>query len=131
MPEDNEDESDYDEQDGVDLDFDDKAQKLHSPSSRSEVSNDKESGQQAQPSKMKSLIHSPTIFSPLCSPQMSPPNTTSPKSEVRSRNEPITLLRLKSIRLKETAAATSLPVSQSMSNGYSNSSVELNDEMIV
>lgn len=132
MPEENEDESDY-EQDDVNVDFTDyKAQKLHSPGN-SKTINDKESEQKVQQSsKMKSLIRSPTVFSPLCSPKTFPPNTSSLKPEVPGRNnEPVTLLRLKSIRLTNSTAATSLPVSPPMSNDYSTSSVDSDGEAIV
>lgn len=128
--EENEDESDYD-QDDASMDSNDKAQKLHSPGS-SKTINDKETGENVQTSKMKALIHSPTVFSPLCSPKPFPPNMSSPKPEVQCRNnEPITLLRLKSVRLTDSASATSLPVSPPMSNDYSTSSVDSDGEAIV
>ena len=132
MPEENEDESDY-QQDDDTVDFTEyKAQKLHSPGS-SKTINNKDSAQKVQQSsKMKSLIRSPTVFSPLCSPKTFPPNTSSLKPEVPGRNnEPITLLRLKSIRLTNSTPATSLPVSPPMSIDYSTSSVDSDGEAIV
>ncbi|XP_024026587.1 putative E3 ubiquitin-protein ligase LIN-1 [Morus notabilis] len=127
--EENEDESDYD-QDDASMDSNDKAQRLHSPGS-SKTINDKETEENVQTSKMKALIHSPTVFSPFCSPKPFPPNMSSPKPEVQCRNnEPVTLLRLKSVRLTDSASATSLPVSPPMSNDYSTSSVDSDGEAI-
>lgn len=117
LPEENEDVYDY-EQDEVNVDSDDKTRKFVSASS-SRVTNDKENGQKVQLSKMKTPLYSPTVFSPICSPRTSPPNISSPNPDVRCRNELPSLLRLKSNRMMDSTAATSLPVSPLMSNDCS------------
>ena len=127
MPEEDEDEYDY-EQDEVNVDSDDKTRKFSSASS-SRVTNDKETGQKVQPSKMKTPLYSPTIFSPISSPKTSL-NISSPKPDGQCRNEGPSLLRLKSNRLTDSAAATSLPVSPPMSNDCSISS-DSDGEVIV
>ncbi|PON93899.1 E3 ubiquitin ligase [Trema orientale] len=118
LPEENEDEYDY-EQDEVHVVSHDKAPKSVSASSSNRVTNAIETGQSVQPSKMKTPLYSPTVFSPIGSPKTSPPNMSSPKPDVQCRKEQPSLLRLKSNRMMGSANPTSLPLSPSMSNDCS------------
>ncbi|KAL6295567.1 hypothetical protein ACE6H2_003709 [Prunus campanulata] len=112
IPEEDEDESDYEPNDAT-------------------VASDheKESGQKVQLSVTKSRIHTPTIFSPFESPKNSP-KILSPKPDMQRKNEATSVLRLLSTRMTDSAIATSLPASPGMSNEYSISSADSDCELI-
>ncbi|XP_060962901.1 putative E3 ubiquitin-protein ligase LIN-1 isoform X1 [Cannabis sativa] len=103
LPEENEDDYDYEQDEivNVNVDSNDKTRKFAS------TSNNKENEQKTKPSKMKTPLYSPTVFSP---------PKTSPKPDVKS--EFPSLLRLKSSRFIDSNIATSPPIS----NDYSISS---------
>lgn len=84
-----------------------------------------EAGGKVQSSVLRSRVHSPTIFSPLISPKTSPKVLT-PKSDTHG-----SALRLLSVRITDSAVATSLPASPGMSNDYSISSADSDVEVIV
>ncbi|KAL6216259.1 hypothetical protein ACLB2K_009482 [Fragaria x ananassa] len=108
IPEENEDDSDYEP---------------HDPNLASDHEKD-EAGGKVQLSVLRSRVHSPTIFSPLISPKTSPKVLT-PKSDTHG-----SALRLLSVRITDSAVATSLPASPGMSNDYSISSADTDVEVI-
>ncbi|KAF4373881.1 hypothetical protein F8388_007787, partial [Cannabis sativa] len=95
LPEENEDDYDYGQDEIVDVNVDsnDKTRKFAS------TSNNKENEQKTKPSKMKTPLYSPTVFSP---------PKTSPKPDVKS--EFPSLLRLKSSRFIDSNIAISPPI---------------------
>nr|AZL93829.1 U-box/WD40 protein [Ceanothus thyrsiflorus] len=116
LVEEDEDDSDYEPSD-ANVDSDDRR-------GSSKKTEDKESGTILQQFKMKNPLYSPTLFSPITSPQ-----TSSPKPDVQPKNEPASSLRLKSIRVTDSTVATSLPVSPRVISDYSTSSAESDGEV--
>lgn len=113
IPEENEDESDYEANDAnVALD-------------------EKESVENVQPSVRKSRIHTPSIFSPFQSPKTSPKILSPKPDSVQSKNEATSVLRLLSTRMTDSAITTSLPASPVIGNEFSISSADSDCEVIV
>ncbi|KAM5565133.1 putative E3 ubiquitin-protein ligase LIN-1 [Rosa sericea] len=107
IPEENKDESDYE------------------PNNANMASDhEKETGGKVQSSVLRSRVHSPTVFSPLISPKTSP-KVSSPKPDTAA-----SALRLLSVKITDSAVATSLPASPGMSNDYSISSADSDVEVI-
>ncbi|KAK9946928.1 hypothetical protein M0R45_012367 [Rubus argutus] len=101
IPEENEDDSDYEPNDA-----------------NMTSDHEKETVGKVQSSVLRSRVHSPTIFSPLISPKTSP-KVFSPKPDTAA-----SALRLLSVKITDSAVATSLPASPGMSNDYSISSAD-------
>lgn len=87
---------------------------------------EKETVGKVQSSVLRSRVHSPTIFSPLISPKTSPKVVLSPKPDTAAF-----AVRLLSVKITDSAVATSLPASPGMSNDYSISSADSDVEVIV
>ncbi|KAK8662840.1 hypothetical protein V6N13_024727 [Hibiscus sabdariffa] len=82
-----------------------------------------------QPAKLN-RTRSPSVFSPVDSPRTSSSKTSSPKSDVNSRKESRSLLRLLSCRMTVPGDDISLPISPSKSNDHSISSADSDGEVI-
>ena len=126
MVEGDEDDSDY-EPNEANVDSADKTHKSHPIGSKK--TKDEETRPKVPLFKMKNPLYSPTVWSPISSPKTSP-ETSSPKPDVHCKNEPASLLRLKSTLVTSTNA-TSLPVSPHVVSDCSISSAESDGEMIV
>ncbi|XP_039069062.1 putative E3 ubiquitin-protein ligase LIN-1 [Hibiscus syriacus] len=92
--------------------------------------NDGSIGLTVQQQAKLNRTRSPSIFSPADSPRTSSSKTSSPKSDVNSRKESRSLLRLLSCRIAAPSDAISLPISPSKSNDHSISSADSNGEVI-
>ncbi|KAM0972721.1 hypothetical protein ACFX13_016402 [Malus domestica] len=112
IPEENEDESDYEANDAI------------------VALDEKESVENVQPSVRKSRIHTPSIFSPFQSPRTSPKILSPKPDSVQSKNEATSVLRLFSTRMTDSAITTSLPASPVISNEFSISSADSDCEVI-
>lgn len=124
MEEDGED-SDYEASD-ANVDSDDRTHKLLLTLGSNNKNEDMETRPAAPQYKMKNPLCSPTLFSPITSPQ-----TSSPNQDVQAKIEPASLLRLKSIRVTDSTTTTSLPVSPCVISDCSISSAESDGEVIV
>ncbi|KAJ7966871.1 RING-type E3 ubiquitin transferase [Quillaja saponaria] len=82
-----------------------------------------------RPWSTKNQVHSPTIFSPLDSPR-TPSKISSLNPDVKCKKEPDSVLRLLSSRITEAATSTSPILSPHLSNDYSISSADSDNEVI-
>ncbi|KAF3446786.1 hypothetical protein FNV43_RR11966 [Rhamnella rubrinervis] len=121
LVEEDEDDSDY-EPNEANEDSADKTHKSH-PIGSSKKTEDEETWPKVPLFKMKNPLYSPTVFSPKTSPKTSP-ETSSPKPDVHCKNEPTSLLRLKSTLATDSTNATSLPASPHVVSDCSISSAE-------
>ncbi|XP_024930397.3 putative E3 ubiquitin-protein ligase LIN-1 [Ziziphus jujuba] len=117
--------SDYEASD-ANVDSDDRTHKLLLTLGSNNKNEDMETRPAAPQYKMKNPLCSPTLFSPITSPQ-----TSSPNQDVQAKIEPASLLRLKSIRVTDSTTTTSLPVSPCVISDCSISSAESDGEVIV
>ncbi|XP_022135985.1 putative E3 ubiquitin-protein ligase LIN-1 isoform X2 [Momordica charantia] len=120
--EENEDDSDHEPYDSYDL-SDTTTHKLLSPSS-TRTSEDEQTESKAEMSKVRSRIHSPTIFSPIASPSIPSPKVSSPKMDEKCKSGPHSALRLLSSRCSDRRVATPVAGSPAIRSDYSFSSVE-------
>lgn len=128
MVEEDEDDSDY-EPNEANEDSADKTHQSH-PIGSSKKTKEEETRPKVPLFKMKNPLYSPTAFSPISSPKISS-ETSSPQPDVHCKNEPTSLLRLKSTLVTDSNNATSLPVSPHVVSDCSISSAEYDGEMIV
>ncbi|KAB2046622.1 hypothetical protein ES319_D01G248300v1 [Gossypium barbadense] len=84
-----------------------------------------------QPVKLTNQTPSPSVFSPVDSPRTSSSKNSSPRSDVTSKRESKSLLRLLSCRIADTSDVISLPISPRKSTDHSISSVDSDGEAIV
>ncbi|XP_039059934.1 putative E3 ubiquitin-protein ligase LIN-1 [Hibiscus syriacus] len=91
--------------------------------------NDGSIGSSVQQQTKINRTRSPLIFSPVDSPRTSSSKTSSPKSDVNTRKESGSLLRLLSCRIAAPSDAISLPISPSKSS-HSISSADSDGEVI-
>ncbi|KAA8528755.1 hypothetical protein F0562_036110 [Nyssa sinensis] len=126
IPEENEDDSDNEPD--AHLDSEDKANRLvHLSSMR--MNNNAETRPNIQPTKVKSRIHSPAIFSPIDSPKTSSPKNSFPKPDMHCKKESMSVLRLLSNRAMDSTISISLPVSPHLPNDSSISSSDSDGEV--
>ncbi|XP_022767512.1 putative E3 ubiquitin-protein ligase LIN-1 isoform X2 [Durio zibethinus] len=128
IPEENEDDSDYEPNDAS-IESEDQFDEVQSSKGR-KMTSDKEIGTTVQPTKLMNQTRSPSIYSPVDSPKTSSSKNSSPKPDVNSKKESKSFLRLLSCRITDSSDPTSLPIPNCKSNDHSISSEDSDGEVI-